>query len=359
MHLGGGWDIAHLSTIEREVSEIESLSLTELEVNGKNLQRLDTSGAWLLRKLMGRLVSAKATITVADLQPHHQEILTLTDLDTTPPEHPSRFRNPLRIILERLGQSSVEAAGGAKLLITFIGEASATIFKSIFTGASARWNSIIRHIDETGMDAIPIVALIAFLIAVVLAYQGANQLRQFGADIFTVDLTAISILREMGVLLTAIMVAGRSGSAFTAEIGVMKVNEEIDAMRVMGLDPFQILVVPRMIAMMITLPILTFIADMMGLFGVAIVTYNLLDIPTDQFLSRIQAVVNIKHFWVGLIKAPVFAFLISIVGCLCGMRVDSSAESVGKMTTVSVVVSIFLVLLADALFSILFSNLKI
>lgn len=358
MYLGDEWDIAHLSRIERETSEIEPLSLTSLEINGKNLKRLDTSGAWLLRKLMGKLVTAEASISVTDLLPAYQEILTLTDLDTTPLEK-NHHRNPLRAIVERVGQNMINVFGGTKLLISFLGEATVTILRSIFTKAPARWNSIIRHIDETGFDAIPIVSLIAFLIAIVLAYQGANQLRQFGADIFTVDLTAISILREMGVLLTAIMVAGRSGSAFTAEIGVMKVNEEIDAMRIMGLEPFQLLVVPRLIAMMITLPILTFIADMMGLFGVAIVTYNLLDIPMDQFLSRIQTVVSIKHFWVGLVKAPVFAFLISMVACLCGMKVDSSAESVGKMTTVSVVASIFLVLLADALFSILFSNLKI
>ncbi|MFO1242457.1 MAG: MlaE family lipid ABC transporter permease subunit [Rickettsiales bacterium] len=359
LHLQGAWNLAHLATLEKDAEEVGKNRFSQMEIDGSGLEQLDTSGAWMLRKLLSRMMASGADITTSNLQPRHQEILTLTDLDTTPPDPHHHLRNPLKSLIERLGHRTVGVMGGAYLLISFLGEAMVTIMRSIFTSASARWNSIIRHIDETGVDAIPIVSLIAFLIAVVLAYQGANQLRQFGADIFTVDLTAISILREMGVLLTAIMVAGRSGSAFTAEIGVMKVNEEIDAMRVMGLDAFELLVVPRLIALVITLPILTFIADIMGLFGVGVVTNNLLGIPIEQYLSRIQTAVNIKHFWVGFVKAPVFAFLIGIVGCLCGMKVGSSAESVGKLTTISVVASIFLVLLADALFSILFSNLKI
>lgn len=359
LRLGGNWDIERIALLEKEYAHLALPRLQELEINGADLQKLDTSGAWLLRKLLSRLLAPDAVITSTGLQPRHQEILTLTDLDTTPPQSPHLPWNPVRHLIERLGRATCDILGGGQMLISFVGEASVSVLRSLFTSASARLNAIARHIDETGMDAIPIVSLIAFLISIVMAYQAANQLRQFGADIFTVDLTAISVLREMGVLLTAIMVAGRSGSAFTAEIGVMKVNEEIDAMRVMGLKPFELLVVPRIIALFITLPILTFIADIMGLFGGGVITYSLLHIPLDQYLTRIHDAVSIKHFWVGLVKAPVFAFLIAVVGCMCGMRVSGSAESVGKLTTASVVISIFLVLLADALFSILFSHLKI
>lgn len=358
LHLTGEWDIERIALLERHYEEMDLPRLDTLEIDGAALKVLDTSGAWMLRKLLSGMVNPDAGVTTR-LHRKHQDILTLTNLDTTPPELPRMPGNPIRHLIERLGKATWDILGGGRMLVSFLGEATVSIFRSTFTSASARLNSIARHVDETGMDAIPIVSLIAFLISIVMAYQAANQLRQFGADIFTVDLTAISVLREMGVLLTAIMVAGRSGSAFTAEIGVMKVNEEIDAMRVMGLKPFELLVVPRIIALLITLPILTFIADMMGLLGGGVITYSLLGIPLDQYLSRIQAAVNIKHFWVGLIKAPVFAFLIAVVGCMCGMRVSGSAESVGKLTTASVVIAIFLVLLADALFSILFSHLKI
>lgn len=358
MHLTGDWDIGRIARLEKQYEGLNLPRLDSIELDGSDLRTLDTSGAWMLRKLLSGMMNPDASVTTR-LQPRHQEILTLTNLDTTPPEPAHVPWNPIRHLIERLGKATWDILGGGKMLVSFLGEATVSVFKSIFTSASVRLNSTARHIEETGVDAIPIVALIAFLISIVMAYQAANQLRQFGADIFTVDLTAISVLREMGVLLTAIMVAGRSGSAFTAEIGVMKVNEEIDAMRVMGLNPFELLVVPRIIALLITLPILTFIADMMGLFGGGVITYSLLHIPLDQYLARIQAAVNIKHFWVGLIKAPVFAFLIAVVGCMCGMRVSGSAESVGRLTTASVVISIFLVLLADALFSILFSQLKI
>ena len=220
-----------------------------------------------------------------------------------------------------------------------------------------RLASVARHIYETGIQAIPIVSLIAFLISVIIAYLSAQQLRQFGAEIFTVDLVAIAVLREMGVLLTAIIVAGRSGSAFAAELGVMRLNEEIDALHSMGVDPFEVLVLPRLIGLLIALPLLTIVADAMGLAGGALLSSLLLDISLTQFIPRLQDALAPTTFWAGLIKAPVFAILIAMVGTYRGMQVRDSSRELGRLTTVAVVQSIFLVIFADAVFAIVFVEL--
>ena len=233
----------------------------------------------------------------------------------------------------------------------------AAVFGEIFSRPRAlRLPSIARHIYETGVTAIPIVALIAFLISVVVAYLGAQQLRKFGADIFVVDLVTIGVLREMGVLLTAIIVAGRSGSAFAAEIGVMQLNEEIDALRAMGMNPIELLVVPRVLALVIALPLLTVIADAMGLAGGALLSLLELHIPPAQFTVRLHEALSPTTFWAGLVKAPVFALLIGMVGTYRGMQVRESARELGRLTTVAVVQSIFMVILADALFAVLFEK---
>jgi len=217
-----------------------------------------------------------------------------------------------------------------------------------------RVSSLARHIYETGITAIPIVSLIAFLISVIVAYLGAQQLSKFGADIFVVDLVTISVLREMGVLLTAIIVAGRSGSAFAAEIGVMQLNEETDALRAMGINPIEVLVVPRVLALIIVLPLLTVIADAMGLAGGGLLTLVKLHIPLSQYTYRLREALGPTTFWAGLIKAPVFAMLIAMVGTYRGMQVRESARELGRLTTVAVVQSIFFVIFADALFAVLF-----
>ena len=204
-----------------------------------------------------------------------------------------------------------------------------------------RLTSLVHHLEQTCVNALPIVGLIAFLIGIVMAYQGADQLRRFGAEIFTVDLLAISALREIGILLTAVVVAGRSGSAFTAEIGMMKVNEEVDALRTMGLDALEILVLPRLLALMIALPLLAFFADIMALFGGGLMCAFVLDISPSQYLARLSEAIWPRTFWVGIVKAPVFAFVIAMVACYEGLTVDGSADSVGRNTTLAVVIGIF------------------
>ena len=240
-------------------------------------------------------------------------------------------------------------------LLNFLGMMVTALARTAASPRRLRGIALVHHIEQTGLNALPIVGLLSFLIGVVLAYQGADQLRQFGAELFVVNLLGISILREIGILMTAIIIAGRSGSAFTAQIGTMKVNQEVDALRTLGLDPIEMLVLPRVLALMITLPLLAFYADVVGLLGGAVMCYFVLDIGFGQFVQQLHGAIKLSTLMVGLIKAPVFAFVIALVGCYEGLKVSGSAESVGRLTTRSVVVGIFLVIVLDALFSILFS----
>ncbi|MGH6718260.1 MAG: MlaE family ABC transporter permease, partial [Alphaproteobacteria bacterium] len=223
--------------------------------------------------------------------------------------------------------------------------------------ARLRFISLVNHMEHVGLNAMPIVGLLSFLIGVVLAYQGADQLRRFGAELFTVNLLGVSVLRELGVLIASIIIAGRSGSAFTAQIGTMKVNQEVDALLALGLDPIEILVLPRAFALILTLPLIVFYANLMGLAGGALMSLFVLDLSLGQFVRQLNEAVTTTTFWVGMVKAPVFAFIIALVGCYCGLKVKGNAESVGRMTTQSVVEAIFLVIVTDAAFSILFSYL--
>jgi phospholipid/cholesterol/gamma-HCH transport system permease protein len=239
-------------------------------------------------------------------------------------------------------------------VLDFFGRTVAVVGEMFGRPQAIRVPSVARHIYESGVTAIPIVSLIAFLISVIIAYLGAQQLSQFGATIFVVDLVTISVLREMGVLLTAIIVAGRSGSAFAAEIGVMQLNDETDALRAMGMNPIEVLVLPRILALVIAMPLLTVLADAMGLAGGGLLSLTNLHIPLPQFLSRLREALAPTTFWSGIIKAPIFAALIGTVGAYRGMQVRDSARELGRLTTVAVVQSIFMVILADALFAVFF-----
>lgn len=355
MHLSGSWILDNLSLIEHEIRDIVIQSKT---INlSASIQKLDTAGALLISDLIEQ--TRQAIDTVQGLEQWQIDLIQLVTSKAGDKPDIQQPDDVFTRFFAFVGQKATAAWQSNIDLLTFLGETVVTLVRIILNPQRLRMSSIVRHIRETGIAAIPIVSLIAFLISIVLAYQGANQLHRFGAEIFTINLVAVSVLREMGVLLTAIMIAGRSGSAFTAEIGVMKVNEEIDAMRIIGVSPFEMLVIPRLIALVITLPLLTFVADIMGLIGGGIISETLLNIGFEPYLDRFRMAVKMKDFAVGLIKAPVFAFFIAIVGCMRGMQVTGSAESVGRLTTVSVVQSIFLVLLLDALFSILFTKLGI
>ena len=317
------------------------------------LDSLDTPGTLFLCGLRDKGVE------LTSIRAEHQTLLDLIcGLDLKPLPQVDSVPHWRQIIIQ-LGKGAHDARHEALDIITFVGRAASWTGNALLHPAGLRPASIARHIAETGIHALPIIGLMAVMIAIVIGYQGVAQLRPYGGEDFTINLVAVSVLREMGVLITAIMVAGRSGSAFTAEIGVMQTREEVDALKVMGIEPMQVLVVPRVIALVITLPLLTFFADIMGLVGGAAIAQYLLDVSPTQYLARLPHVVDGSDLFVGLFKAPIFAFFIAIVGCMHGLRVSGSAESVGRETTRAVVKSIFLVLALDAFFSILFEKLGV
>jgi len=319
------------------------------------LDRMDTAGAWFLLDLQNRAgaTGAPPPITGATAA---QDQLIETVRRNMPPEGAV---GPTKLTLaDRLEGFGRKVARGARMgveLTSFLGQVIATMGGIIRHPSRLRLTSVVHHCQEIGVSAVPIVALMAFLIGVVLAFQGSAQLRQFGAEVFVVDLIAISILRELGILLTSIIVAGRSGSAFTAAIGSMKMREEIDAMRTLGLDPVTILVVPRVLALILMLPALGFIANISGLVGGALMSWIELGVSPAVFQSRLVSNTDVWHFVVGMIKAPFFALIIGIIGCYQGMKVGGDAESLGRLTSASVVLSIFMVIVMDALFSIFFA----
>ncbi|HJT96724.1 MAG TPA: ABC transporter permease, partial [Rhodanobacteraceae bacterium] len=272
-----------------------------------------------------------------------------------PPAHPPG----IVVLLARTGRAVETIWRDAVRLTGFIGLMLETLARVVLNPKRWRVTSLFFHVEQTGLDAVPIVALLSFLVGAVVAFLGATVLRDFGASVFTVELVGYSFLREFGVLLTAILIAGRSGSAFTAQIGSMKAREEIDAIRTLGLDPVEVLVLPRALALLISMPLLTFVAMLAGIVGGALVCMFALDISPGMFLQRFHDTAQVRHFWVGMSKAPIFAFLIAAIGCLEGFKVSGSAESVGEHTTSSVVQSIFVVIMIDALAAIFFMKLDV
>jgi phospholipid/cholesterol/gamma-HCH transport system permease protein len=314
------------------------------------LSGLDTPGAMFLCELRDKRVE------LVGVQPEHAALLELIGgLARKPLAKPPRVPRWRQLVVQ-LGKGADEFWRDTINIITFVGRTVSALAYALRHPSSLRPASISRQIAETGINALPIVGLMAVMISVVIGYQSVAQLRPYGGEDFTINLVAVSVLREMGVLITAIMLAGRSGSAFTAEIGVMKAREEIDALHSMGLEPFDLLVIPRMIGLVIALPLLTFFADIMGLLGGAMISQSLLHVSLPQYFDRVRTAVSLSDLSVGLIKAPVFAFFIATVGCMHGLRVQGSAENVGRQTTRAVVKAIFLVIVFDALFSVLFEK---
>jgi phospholipid/cholesterol/gamma-HCH transport system permease protein len=325
---------------------------TELDLAG--LQRLDTPGALLLCGLRDRGLHLRG------LRSQHADLLDMVcGLEVQDLPTPPRMARWREIVVD-VGRGADSAWHDLVALIAFLGQACGegmSVLRHPRREGGLPLASITRQIADTGLSALPIIGLMAVMIAVVIGYQGVAQLRPYGGEDFTINLVAVSVLREMGVLITAIMVAGRSGSAFAAELGVMKSRDELDALQVMGLSPMRLLVLPRLIGLTITLPLLTFFADVMGLAGGALIADLLLQVGPAQYLLRVHEAADQSDLFVGLIKAPVFAVFIGLIGCMHGLRVRGSAESVGRETTRAVVKSIFVVIVLDALFSVLFEEL--
>ncbi len=355
---GGQWVIAQTKEIEAALRAAQPGAARRVTLDLGEVAAMDTAGAYLIARWLRQFSGGGAEIEVRASKPAHAALIRRVELaQRAPLARPGH--SALARLAFRVGRATLGFGRIAADLLGFFGLVSVTIARTAMRPQRLRLAAIVAHVERIGLHALPILGLLSFLIGVVLAYQGADQLRYYGAEIFTVNLLGVSILRELGVLLTAIMVAGRSGSAFTAEIGTMKVNEEVDAMRTLGLDPIEVLVLPRIVAMAITLPLLTLYASLMSLAGGALMAMIALDISLAQFLTQLREALVVSTFWVGMVKAPVFAFLIALVGCFEGLQVTGSAESVGTHTTKSVVEAIFLVIVADAAFSILFSAMGI
>lgn len=353
----GDWSIIHLDPIDRKLRALTGTpgEATRAVIDFQGITRFDTAAAAILERTAFLLGERGVAVTLEGVS--EAQRLLLDKVESCGMPEPAAAPNyPLHIqVIGKIGETTREIGVEAKGMLGFIGAVMATFGRTLAHPGRLRLIPFVHHMEKAGFDALPLVCLLTFLIGAVVAQQGAVQLRQFGAEVFTVNLIAIIFLREVGLLLTAIIVAGRSGSAFTAEIGSMKMREEIDAMRTLGLDPMEMLVLPRVLALMVTLPLLTFVADIMGLIGGGIVVQVMLNMSPGVYIARVQEAVDFWTFGVGLVKAPFMAAVIALVGCRAGLSVTGSAESVGAMTTRSVVRSIFLVIVLDALFAMFFT----
>ena len=352
---GGRWVISTLADTDARLRALVPGTVSQARIDLSAIEALDTTGAWLLHRTQKQLEAGGLETEFHGVGPAHRQMLELIERDVVDQELERDEISPVLAMVRRVGVTSYALCDEAADLLNFLGAVVLGAARTLGRPGRLRLIPLMSHIERVGLDAMPIVGLLTFLIGVVLAFQGADQLQRFGAEIFTVDLLGVSVLREMGVLMAAILIAGRSGSAFTAEIGTMQVNEEIDAMRTIGIDPIEVLVLPRILALVIALPLLTVFADMMALLGGALMSFVVLDISLVQFAERFKTVIPMWSFWIGMIKAPVFGIAIGLVGCREGLAVSGSAESVGKHTTKAVVISIFLVIILDAIFSIVFS----
>ncbi|MHB8812993.1 MAG: MlaE family lipid ABC transporter permease subunit [Steroidobacteraceae bacterium] len=366
LDLTGEWRALAFREIDTALAAVDLAGARRVEIATDRLAALDLTGAWRLREFVQHARHLGAEVTFAGTPPDQLRLVEET-------LRPIEASAPAPRAAKHLGEELRELPAEAEVVtLTFIGRRTVSLWRDVI-GALAflgkltgtwlgglphprrlRPISIARHVYDTGITAIPIVSLIAFLISVIIAYMSAQQLRSFGAEVFVVDLVTIGVLRELGVLLTAIIVAGRSGSAFAAEIGSMRLNEEVDALQATGVDPFEALVLPRVLGLVISLPLLTVVADLVGLVGGAVLCASLLHMPLDQYIDRVSQAISPTTFWVGVIKAPVFAVLIAMAGTHRGMQVSGSSRELGRLTTVAVVQAIFLVILADALFAVLF-----
>jgi phospholipid/cholesterol/gamma-HCH transport system permease protein len=359
IRFSGRWVIEEAAQLERALDRLMPEAAAHLMLDATAISEIDLTGAALIGTRVQRLAQSGTLLQWQGEVPSQlrfvSERLESEPAPVTEESISLDFVEPVRTV----GRWAIERARSLTVTVGHLGRIGSILIRALTNFRHLRVHALVRHVYETGIQAIPIVSLIAFLISVIVAYMGAQQLRKFGAEIFVVDLVTVGVLREMGVLLTAIIVAGRSGSAFAAEIGVMKLNDEVDALQAIGTDPVEVLVLPRVLGLMIALPLLTILADTVGLTGGGLLCYWLLDISPAQYVSRVQESIASTTFWVGIIKAPVFAFLIAFVGTLRGLQVRDSSRELGRLTTEAVVESIFLVILADALFAVLFMELDL
>jgi phospholipid/cholesterol/gamma-HCH transport system permease protein len=348
----GTWITRALAPLEARIEALLPGLRNEVRIDASAVTALDTSGAWLLHRTERDLRERGAQVRIEGLRPEFEELLRLVAARTVTaaPAAP-----PAPAVLARVGRAVWNGLRGAASMLSFLGESTIALARSIRDPGRMRGRTILFNIQTAGFEALPITGLLSFLLGIVIAYQGAEQLRRVGANIYIADLVGLSMVRELSPLITAIIVAGRSGSAYTAQIGTMKVTEEVDALRTIGVGPFDLLVLPKVLALTIVLPLLTVYTDIVGVLGGMVMARAKLQVSFAAFVDRLEEAVSLSSYVIGIGKAPVFAAIIALVGCYQGLQVTGSAESVGQRTTISVVQSIFLVILSDALFSIAFS----
>jgi phospholipid/cholesterol/gamma-HCH transport system permease protein len=350
----GTWTIGAIAPLEDRIGLVVMPEQELVTIDGSGIIRLDSAGAWLLQRLVGHLESSGARVNFRGFSREHEELLTLVGSISIarPVLSPARFR-------DYLFEKCLEYGVNLTRFLSFIGETVLVLAHSLLRPRRIRWRSMIADMYSAGYRALPIVGLLSFLMGVVVAYQGAVQLRLYGANIYIADLVGLSMARELAPLLTAILVAGRTGSSYTAQIGTMQVTEEVAALRTIGIPPMEILVLPKVLSLVLVMPLLSVFADILSVFGGMVMARLQLGLGFEAFAVRLGEAVSYRSFMLGIGKTPVFAAIIAIVGCYQGFKVQGSAESVGQRTTISVVQSIFLVIVTDAMFSVLFSMLGV
>jgi phospholipid/cholesterol/gamma-HCH transport system permease protein len=360
--VAGAWTALNLGQMETTAQAVAAPGKADkLVVDAHQLAALDSAGAWVLHALLKRLQTAgsKDSVAVEGLSDAHQALLdsVATHADAAAPAQAAS--KPADNAVQALGRLAHAAGTQALAVLALLGEVAAVWAVTVSKPQRWRWRQVLFNIRTAGVDALPIVGLLSFLLGIVVAYQSADQLRQYGANIFIVDVVGLSMLREFAPMMTAIIVAGRSGSAYAAQIGTMAVTEEIDAMRTLGLEPLEVLVLPKLIALVVALPLLTLFADITGVLGGMLMAHLQLGVGFEEFADRFTKAVSVTAYLVGIGKAPVFAVLIVVIGCFQGMQTRGGADSVGRHTTSAVVQATFLVIVADALFSVSFSALDL
>jgi phospholipid/cholesterol/gamma-HCH transport system permease protein len=349
----GSWTLGALQGLERALGRLTPPGDRPLQVDMGAVERLDTAGAWLLFRTLRRLEADGIPTSVQGLSSQGRGLLDLLEREASGLEEPAEPRKPG--MLEGLGRSGVQALGDTLEFAAFLGEVATSAVRVLLRPRRFRLRQTVSELAQAGYRALPILGLLSFLLGIVIAYQGGVQLRQYGASVFIADLVGLSMVRELAPLMTAIIVAGRTGSAYAAEIGTMKVTEEVDALRTIGIPPMEILVLPKVFALLLALPLLTVYADIMGILGGMVMAGAQLDVTYSTFLDRLGSALTLESYLIGVGKAPVFAAIVASVGCYQGLQVSGSAESVGRRTTVSVVHAIIAVIIVDAVFSIIFS----
>jgi phospholipid/cholesterol/gamma-HCH transport system permease protein len=354
----GSWTAPHAGELERLVDSVvgEASKAKNVSIDMKEVQEFDTFGAWLLERLTRQWTSAGRETVIVGMPEHDRDLLAeMHTVNRAPPAQP-KHENQIVGFLAGVGRAAAEFGRGLIVFADMLGAIGVATARVLTRPRDFRFTSTVNQLDRVAWQAVPIILLITFLIGGIIAQQGIFHFRKFGAELYAIDLVGILVLREIGVLIVAIMVAGRSGSSYTAEIGSMKMREEIDALRTMGFDPVEVLILPRIIVLIIALPILTFLGSMAALYGGGLVAWLYGGISPDIYMSRLTEAISLTHFKVGMIKAPFMGLVIGVVACAEGLRVKGSAESLGLQTTASVVESIFLVIVLDGLFAIFFAS---